>query len=659
MDGLRAIAVLSVISYHAGLSFLSGGYGGVDIFFVISGFLLGGIILREKSDGDFSYRRFYGRRIRRIFPALLVMILVTLPFAWWLMIPDQLRYFGGAALTALLSLSNIWFYDRIDYFNPDAANDPLIHTWSLGVEEQFYLLLPLLLSALLMLGRRALAPALGLIALCSFVWTVYSNNDLQKEAFYLLHTRLWEFLVGVLIAHYQPQFSKVGKSLQASLACLGLGVILVGLVFTPKLVAWPGYWTLLPVLGSALLLAFGNAPSPARWLLSRRPMIWVGLISYSAYLWHQPALSFLKMEGMQPSSVLQIAAFVALILAVAYLSWRWIEEPFRRERIALWPKRVILWGSAGLITVFAVGGHVTEGYVQRVPEHIRFLTEVDLQRPVGFMNCIETRRDEGFTRAIDDYCVHGEGQPKIAIWGDSHVGSIARPFGEAMIGSGVALREISTSSCHPIPGLINVSQRRADQCPLQAQRVEDWLVQSDTEVVVLYAYWNSYIQYADYDNHLGQVEADGFYAVPYPEQGALDEEQRHDAIQKALQVSLKRLVDAGIKPLVVMPLPAPSFNPLDMMLRGYWKSGELPEHAAMPQAAFDHYSAPARRILQAACDESGAQCLELSGLICDGAQCDIIAKGRPIYYDGNHLALAGAERLVGPLAKAALNLMKP
>ncbi|MEZ5714953.1 MAG: acyltransferase [Paracoccaceae bacterium] len=231
IDGLRAIAIAGVVIDHAGFSLLPGGFAGVDVFFVISGFLIGGHIFEDLAAGSFSFRRFYARRVRRIYPALALVLLATMVAGWFVMIPHDYRWMGGAAFTALLSLSNIWFYETVDYFHPEALHDPLIHTWSLGVEEQFYLIVPLLL--LLFWRRRAAIPwLLGALVALSLGTALATSAEYRMEAFYLLHTRAWELFGGVLVAHLALTGRTAPQGLRAPLSTLGLLLILAPMALT-------------------------------------------------------------------------------------------------------------------------------------------------------------------------------------------------------------------------------------------------------------------------------------------------------------------------------------------------------------------------------------------------------------------------------------------
>ncbi|MFZ1469620.1 MAG: acyltransferase family protein [Paracoccaceae bacterium] len=654
IDGLRAFAVIGVILHHAGLSAVAGGYAGVDVFFVISGFLIGGIVVSDRTAGRFSYRNFYARRARRILPALVAVLLVTLPFGWLLMMPDQLRYFGGGALSALAFLSNVWFYNRIDYFNPRAVEDPLIHTWSLGVEEQFYILLPILLLLLLRLGKRVTVVALAALTAASLLWTLRTSADLPLESFYLLHTRAWELLGGVLAALARPRLVALPPTLRGGLATAGLLAVVASLMATPVGVPWPGAWTVLPVLGAVAIMLFGDAPSPARMVLSLPPVVGVGLVSYSAYLWHQPILGFLALEGWHPRSLPAIAAIVAVTLVLAALSWRFVEEPFRRGRLPKRTARLTLGAGIALITAFAVGGHLTKGYPERIPAEVRAVLDWSDIRPPTFEDCIAIRR-VGEQMDPERACVHGApgAVARVAIWGDSHAATLAAPLGEALATQGGAVRELTMSSCQPIPGLVNIGQDRARQCTLQNRAMLEWLVHSDSvDTVILYAFWNSYIRHANFDNGQGDRVDDRLFSLPVGAPVDLNETARLAGIETELTATLTALTAAGKRVIVLMPLPDPGFDVPDVLARKLWREGILDDRLTLPEANFRAYSAPAVRLMTAACAASGATCLDLSSAFCDGTVCLAVDGGKPLFFDANHLSLAGAARIMPALAAA-------
>lgn len=277
---------------HAGVPFLPAGFIGVDVFFVISGFLIGSILMSQLELGVFTLSGFYAKRVWRIFPALYVMIVVTLVAGWFLLTPHELRYLGGAAIATLAFASNFWFYNQIDSFNPDAKYEPLLHTWSLGVEEQFYIVIPLVLMGLMALVRRskmALRPlafgVLAALALASFAYALHFGVDDPQALFYLPLTRSFELILGVLAAIVLPKLVQPNASVRAALVLAGAATILVSYVLIPETALWPSAFTLIPIVGILAVLVYGEANLPSSAVLGARPLAALGVISYSVYLW--------------------------------------------------------------------------------------------------------------------------------------------------------------------------------------------------------------------------------------------------------------------------------------------------------------------------------------------------------------------------------------
>ncbi|GAB4383941.1 acyltransferase family protein [Albidovulum sp.] len=656
IDGLRAVAVMAVIVAHAGFGFLPAGHAGVDIFFVISGFLIGGIIAGEMAQGRFSFRAFYARRARRILPALFVMLAATLPVGWLLMTPDQLRYHGGAAVSALAFLSNVWFYNRIDYFNPEAANDPLVHTWSLGIEEQFYLAAPLLMLLAFRLGRRWPAVLFGLLAAASFLAAVWIAPVRPMQAFYLIHTRAWELFAGILAALYlRSALPRPNGRPAAALAVAGLGAILAGLVLIPAEAAWPGVATLLPVVGTALVL-IGDAPrGPAARLLGSAPFVAIGLISYSAYLWHQPVFSFLAIAGRAPDGAAARWAVIAGCLALAALSWKWVEQPFRRPAAGNARRRwAALWAAGLAVVVFAIGGHVTRGYPWRMSPEVLAMLAQGHSWPPTYRSCIGGR-DEGERLDPERACVHGaKAPPRVAIWGDSHAAVLAQPLGQALAQSGLSVRELTVGSCIPILGLKNSALKRTEYCAVHNRKMLDHLVASPTiELVILHAFWNSYTERRDFDTRAGWVQTDSVIALPLDGRADMDDAERLAFMTRELRAEVARLTAAGKHVLLLYPLPEAGFNPPEEMARRLWRDGSAPAEMSYPAAAFEDYSRLSRQMLDAAGDGPLIHRLDLSDAFCgaDG-RCRVVEDGVPLLFNENHYSLAGTARIIPRLAAA-------
>lgn len=653
IDGLRAIAVMGVILHHAGVHAVQAGFAGVDVFFVISGFLIGGIVLAERAAGTFSYRAFYARRARRILPALLLVILCSLALGWVLMTPDQLRYFGAAALSALIFVPNIWFYNRIDYFNPAAAEDPLIHTWSLGIEEQFYLALPLLLLGIWRFGPRVRAGVLAGLMLFSLALAVTLSDSHPQQAFYLIHTRAWELLAGVLMAMALPRAGRLGQGSAVGLSLLGLALVLGGMVLIPFNARWPGLWTLIPVTGTCLLMLFGGRAGPARAILSLPPLVWVGLISYSAYLWHQPLLGFLAIVGDRPTGLADTVALIAATLALATLSWALVEQPFRHGFAARPLGRVMLWAGALAIAGFAIGGHVTEGYPARVPPPVQQMLAWSQAVPPSYKSCIGGRA-EGDRLDPARACVHGAAgvAPTIAIWGDSHAAVLAAPLGEALAPMGLALRELSGSSCMPVTGVKNTALKRAEYCAVHNRLMLDhMLADRDLKVVVIFSYWNSYAEWRDFDNGIGFRMPDKLVVLPLDAPEGIADDARLAALSAHMHADLAALVAAGKRVIVLEPLPEPGYDLPDQIARRIWQGRPTSQVESYPASAFDDYSRAARRMIaDAASGLPDVTLTDLSPLMCQNGQCHLVQDGKPLFFDGNHLSTAGSALIAPALA---------
>lgn len=367
IDGLRAIAVIPVVLFHAGFEWFSGGFVGVDVFFVISGFLITSIILKELDQANFSITNFYERRARRILPALFLLMLVCLPFAWFLLLPHELVDFGKSLVAVSTFSSNFLFWQESNYFSADSELMPLLHTWSLAVEEQFYVVFPLLLLLLWRFGKSTILVLIIIIAFVSFALSEWGLRAHQEANFYLLPTRAWELMIGSLTAFYLFR-NKVEVSFLLSqiLSSLGLVMIFVAIFFLDKNDPFPGIYALLPTIGSALIILFASKGTITNRLLSKQWMVLIGLISYSAYLWHQPILAFARIIIQDDIKPVLLFALCVIPFLLAYLSWRWVEKPFRdRNRFSRMQVFAMSFFASLLFIVIGLVFTVNQGFESR------------------------------------------------------------------------------------------------------------------------------------------------------------------------------------------------------------------------------------------------------------------------------------------------------
>ena len=358
IDGIRAIAVLSVVIFHSGLGVLNGGYLGVDLFFVISGYLITQILISELEAGRFSIISFYERRIRRILPALFVTLALSFVAAWYLMSPIHMEGFSRSLVAVAAFCSNILFWREAGYFDTAADLKPLLHTWSLAVEEQYYIFFPLFMMMVWRFGKKVTLALLALAFVASLTIAHWGMMNKPVAAFYLMPTRAWELLVGVFAAFLAQHLEQQGKQplgLMANLLSIaGLGAVFYSLLFYTPQTAIPSFPALLPTVGTALLILYAREGTLANRLLGNRLLVGIGLISYSAYLFHQPLLAFARYRTLHELSA-EVSIFLCVTTFIwAYLSWRYIEQPFRNRK-AIGRKVIFPLGAAATAMLIVSG----------------------------------------------------------------------------------------------------------------------------------------------------------------------------------------------------------------------------------------------------------------------------------------------------------------
>jgi peptidoglycan/LPS O-acetylase OafA/YrhL len=364
IDGLRAIAVIAVLGYHLGISWLPGGFVGVDVFFVISGYLIGSLIISDAKRGHFSVAGFYGRRIRRIIPALVIMLISVLILSYFQLFPLEYLILSWSALYSAVSVSNIYFLHHAGYFDVLASTQPLLHTWSLAVEEQFYVVFPLFVAIVFRYAPRLLNASIVLICISSFALSAYGAFVDPEASFYLAHTRAWELLLGTLVANqsWTMTFSALTRNV---LALLGLALVGFAIFSYNFETPFPGTTALAPCLGAALIIAAGQSGmSVVGNVLSLRPAVFIGVISYSLYLWHWPIIFFQRTDSILVSGVSRFYARLIVViccLVIATLSWQFIEKPFRRQSKTTPNSKVFIGGLLGLGSVAVLALLVVSG----------------------------------------------------------------------------------------------------------------------------------------------------------------------------------------------------------------------------------------------------------------------------------------------------------
>ena len=475
IDGLRAVSILLVVAYHAQPWLVRGGFIGVDIFFVISGFLITRIILSEAKAGTFSSLAFYARRVRRIFPALIVVLATTYLIGWIILLPDGFALLGKSTAAGVAFVSNLFQLNQTGYFAPEAAENPLLHLWSLGIEEQFYIFWPLLL--VLLLGSKYRRIRIAAIAAASFGLSLLIFLGLKEWSFYSPLPRAWELLAGGLLASSQVE----GVARQSSplrenlLSAAGLAAIIGAAAALNKESLFPGAWALLPVLGAVLIIIAPNS-TVNRVLLSSRAMVAIGLISYPLYLWHWPLLSYLGIIRNGVPNAIEIWAVVIVAFILAWLTYRFVEIPLRRQpkAVAGLSFALLAVGLAGIATA------ANSGFPLRFPAEIREIAMLAPQSNDGFGDkCFL----EGPGARLDANCIEQGDKPLLFLWGDSTAAALYPGLKRAEETVPFRLARFAVPGCAPILAA-SVS------CDGNNDLVFGFVKSSRPDIVLLHAMWD-------------------------------------------------------------------------------------------------------------------------------------------------------------------------
>lgn len=478
IDGLRAVAVLPVMLFHAGLNSFSGGFVGVDVFFVISGYLITTILIADIEKDRFSLISFYERRARRILPALFAVMLFCLPFAWVWMLPDQMKNFSQSMVAVSLFISNFLFWNESGYFAAAAEEKPLLHTWSLAVEEQYYIAFPIFLFLMWRFGRLRVFWMIVGISVLSLLSSEWLLRKYPSANFYLAPSRTWELLVGSMTAFVVQKRGVVPNNF---FALFGLGGIILAITVFEKTTPFPGIYALLPVVGTALIIMFSGPDTFTGRILSHKVLVGIGLISYSAYLWHQPLLAFARIRLDHPTPGLLVGLCVAA-LAMAYLSWQYVERPFRVKGEGAIKRRTILLLSAmgGMaFIVIGIWGHRSQGFAERLPADLRVHT--NLSDP-GSYPCPKDQLS----------CVikAPESKPHMLLFGDSHANQIARALVDRFKNRYKITLVLGNSCFMGTDIQIHAYAEKPDICQGQNAYL-DGLTGQNFDVVITAQYWPS------------------------------------------------------------------------------------------------------------------------------------------------------------------------
>jgi peptidoglycan/LPS O-acetylase OafA/YrhL len=627
IDGLRAFAVLSVVLYHAFPARLPGGFAGVDIFFIISGFLIGSILIASLQQGVFSFADFYARRVRRIFPALLLVMSACLAFGWFALFPDEYKALGKHVFGGAGFLSNFFLWNEVGYFDTAAETKPLLHLWSLGIEEQFYIFWPVLM--LLAFKRRVslFKLALGVAAL-SFLVNVAGVHKFASATFYSPASRVWELLLGTMLAYMsvnglslltgvrRQQPDGAADSLidfssprvRSVQSFLGFGLLLASLAALRAERHFPGWWALLPTLGALLLIAAGPQAWCNRVLLSNRVAVWFGLISYPLYLWHWPLLSFARIiESGLPSSKIRGAA-VAAAVVLAWLTYRLLERPLRgtvhgRRKVTVLAALMVLLAAAGGLLYKKDGLPLRASVTASAAQQKALILVEDVA------NAKACKERYGFA-SLYEYCLLDDVKkdPTVVLIGDSHAYHVVAGLTKYYRGQGENLWYLGT------------------RVPFFGLPVGDDPYQKATPMMM--------------DLALNTRTVKTIIISTAVKLNLEDEAGKR--LTAAFRDTLQRFVASGRTVIFINDTPMLDFEPRACIRRAGVASSQTRTDCALPRAAFDQNVAKHNLAVQSVLrDFPTVQVFDAAAQLCDAQRCHVMLGDTMMYRDTHHLSYEG------------------
>ncbi|MGO4685251.1 acyltransferase family protein [Hyphomicrobium sp. 2TAF46] len=619
LDGLRGIAVAVVVAYHLDLPIAPGGFVGVDVFFVLSGFLITSLIAAELKAGAFSVVSFYDRRIRRIVPALVFVCACAAVLAYMFLLPGELKQFASSLIATALSVSNFWCLLHSGYFDHAAGTQPLFHTWSLGVEEQFYIVFPLLLMAAFKWRRDRVGVIIWLLLAASLLLSVVRLDAHPQSTFFLLPTRAWELLAGSVIA--MGLVPKPASRLESDAAvALGLLAIAIAVFSYTSKTPFPGLAALLPCVGAALVIWGGQGENtPGRLLLTARPLVFLGLISYSLYLWHWPLIVFANLLNVEAPTGLQKTAVAGTSIALAALTWRFIEQPFRRRGAEGFSRPAILWSgglSLGALVAASLVLHLGHGMPGRFSQQVLDLADAEHDSSPLREKCHFDGTAKG---NYEDTCVLGEAvPPKTIVYGDSHGVEFSAVLGSLAKTRSESVRQITASACPPAA---DFSLPTRKECGRYNAAMLAKLVTLNPATIIIAA-----------NSSAWSTEMPGQY-------------------WQGLRNSLTALSRAGHRLIVLGPIPhLPNHMQAPAAIARWTGRGHDPADFKFSQDdRFHDVDANLRSIAS----DVNATYVPLAPALCKDEWCSAYIEDAVLYYDDNHLSVRGAgiiaKKLLAPL----------
>lgn len=627
IDGLRAIAVIAVVAFHAFPGVLPGGFIGVDIFFVISGYLISTIVFSNLEQSRFSVRDFYVRRIRRIFPALIVVLIASLLFGWYALLPGEFARFGKHVAGGAAFISNFVFLKESGYFDTTAATKPMLHLWSLAIEEQFYLFWPLLV-AYVWRRRFNFLKLTALVAVLSFAVNIYLASHKPITAFYSPLSRFWELMIGGVLAYITLHKPQLNRGLQNTRSVLGVVLLAVGFACINTGREFPGWWALAPTLAGFLIISAGSSWFN-RAILSNRALVWVGLISYPLYLWHWPLLSFAHIVGGAAPPLQWRVAAVVLAVVLSWLTYRFIERPLRAGGNG--GRKAVLAGAlmCGVCT-FAV-----LAYAEVLQPRNQYPALETLSR-IGDFEYLTNLNDINEKRS-GQYIIKSANSAATLFFGDSHMAQYAPRVGKLIINNpadyNTAIFNIY-GGCPPFPNVYE-QDKMHEKCPEVREKALKAVQDDNIKAVVIGAAWSVYLLEQTRSPKKNPADYDYYYL----ENGKREYFRNGHGAPLALAAFESFLTAVAKQKKTYLLLDNPvgdEFDPHNYFDRHVLPAADRKSHAAVK---IDRGQMQVREQLIEIAKRAGAQIIDPLVKLCREDMCDrLTADGDPVFKDNNHLS---------------------
>jgi peptidoglycan/LPS O-acetylase OafA/YrhL len=655
IDGLRAIAVLSVVGFHAFPGWVRGGFIGVDIFFVISGFLISTIIIQNLQNDTFSFLDFYSRRIKRIFPALTIVLTTCFILGWYVLLPDEYRQLGKHIFAGASFVSNFVLWGESGYFDNSAETKPLLHLWSLGVEEQFYLIWPLIIW---FAWRKKFSTLKVIFAVffVSFFLNIYGIYKNPVATFYSPLTRFWELSCGSLLAWYSIHQRVVIEKISATqgnlLSTVGHALIFASLLLITQYSLFPGWWAVLPISGTVFIILGGTNAWINRTMLSSRGMVWIGLISFPLYLWHWPLLSFAHILQDQPPTrqTRSLAVFFAILLA--WMTYKLIEKPIR-SHLNQKLKVLILSSAVAVIGVLGLIDQASDGFSFRAGKSAQGALYEEFKENDWSKNWSSTGCAEQYLKISSDCNANSYNPPEVLIIGDSHSQGLYLALAEmakenkstpaSLMRLGTYLPLLNTSITLK-PGVTFTSD--------ETNRELDFSIKSPSVKIIIISF-RGVINLTSKD-----FQSDREISIPdrhFTVKGESQELDLHSAFDKAMRGTLEKLVSSHKEIIFVVDNPELGFHPKECVdMRRFHLTTWSPRNpCAVTREEFDIRNQEYRSLVFSILRSfPSVKVFDTVEALCDSKWCEARREGKFLYQDDNHLSVFGSEIIARRLMKS-------